>query len=407
MTYLPITLTASGITFDNFLGQNNYGNVVVSSSAITLVGNVVINPSVAIGDASFRIIWNADVTLSTFSVTICGFVISQDQLNQTGTFDCYYDGSAWSVQYFADGTDRPQMYYGVNSFAIPTSGTITLVAGVDKYYQRGVGSPTTLVAGLDITASTSGVKDGAQFFYEVGSGVTIGANAYTAFGQTILASDALNGGAMVIATFDATATVWRSVYINKEVAISQLSTIAALSVLANATNATAVPTAVNAASNGNVLMRRSNALSFAAIASDNFQGSSDSLPLKYLAVLIPSADVLTSFATPVTILDSVAAGGLPIIQSILFGMTSGGSAYATNTDIGIRPVGGSDDICSYTGALAIGGTDFYALELIPNAPAVGGVVFGNDIEFYTKTGNPTGGTRNVLIMIIYTVIPAP
>jgi hypothetical protein len=38
---------------------------------------------------------------------------------------------------------------------------------------------------------------------------------------------------------------------------------------------------------------------------------------------------------------------------------------------------------------------------------VGGVVFGNDIEFYTKTGNPTAGTRNVFLMVIYTVIPAP
>ena len=168
MTYLPITLTASGITFDNFLGQNNYGNVVVSSSAITLVGNVVINPSVAIGDASFRIIWNADVTLSTFSVTICGKTINQDQVNQSGLFDCYYNGSAWSVQYIADGTDLPQQAQGVTAVAVPTSGTLTLVAGVDTTNQRLVGSPTTLVAGYNVTASTTGVKAGSTFVIEIG-----------------------------------------------------------------------------------------------------------------------------------------------------------------------------------------------------------------------------------------------
>jgi len=408
MSFISQAITASGGTIDPYLGFSQTADILTTTaSTVTLTSSLSIIPSTAIEGTRFNVRWEADVIVAAFSVTICGFVISQDQLNQTGTFDCYYDGSAWTVQYFADGTDRPQLYYGVNSFAIPTSGTVTFVAGVDKYYQRGVGSPTTLVAGLDITASTSGVKDGAQFFYEVGSGVTVGANPYTAFGQTILASDALNGGAMVIATFDATANVWRSVYINKEVAISQLSSISALSVLANATNATAVPSAVSAASNGGIFMRRSNLLGFSPIESDNFLASTDTLPLKYLAVLINSADVLTSSATPITILDAVAAGGLPIIQSVLFGMSSGGSAYATNTDIGIRPVGGSDDICSYTGALATSGTDFYSLELIPNAPAVGGVVFGNDIEFYTKTGNPTAGTRNVFLMVIYTVIPAP
>lgn len=408
MNYLIIPITSSGISFDNYLGFGSYGNVLVTTpSAVTLAANVVINPSSTDGNPYFEVRWTGDITLDTFAVTICGFTISQDQVNQTGTFSCYYDGTSWSVQYFADGTDRPQAFYGVNTFSIPTSGTITFVAGVDKFYQRGVGSPTTLSAALNITASTSGVKDGAQFLYEIGSGVTIGANTYTAFGQTISAADAFNGGAMVIATYDATATTWRSVYINKSVLISQLPSISALTVIANATNATATPTAVAAASNGRVFMRRSDALGFNWIEADNFNGSTNCLPLKYLAVLIPSSEVLTSFATPITILDSTTAGGLPIIQSILFGTSSGGSAYATNTDIGIRPVGGSDDICSSTGALAITGTDFYTQELIPNAPASGVVLFGSDIEFYTKTGNPTAGTRNVLIMIVYTVIPAP
>ena len=407
MNFIPQQITASGGTFDNYVFGTYTNLYLFSSGAITLTSSLSITPGTNVSGAFFTVRWNANVTLGGFTTTICGITINQDQLNQSGTFDCYYDGTAWSVQYFADGTDLPQNAQGYTSVAVPVSGTLTLTAGSSTVNQRLVGSPTTLSGNYSVTAGTSGVKAGSEFMITIGGGVTIGSNTFTVFGQSISASDALNGGALVIATFDEAAGVWRSIYVNKEVAINQLASIAALSVLANATNATDKPTAVSAASNGGVFMRRSNALGFNPIASDNFTSSTDTLPLKYLAVTINSADVLTSFATPVTVLDPTIAGGLPIIQSVLFGMSSGGSAYATNTDIGIRPVGGSDDICSYTGALAISGTDFYALELIPNAPTVGGVVFGNDIEFYTKTGNPTGGTRTVFLMIIYTIIPAP
>jgi hypothetical protein len=406
MNIIPNQITASGGTLDNYVFSEYANLYLFSSGAITLTSSFSITPSTNVSGAFFTVRWNANVTLGGFTTTICGITINQDQLNQTGTFECYYDGSAWSVQYFADGTDLPQNAQGYTSVSVLVSGTLTLTAGASTVNQRLVG-PTVLAGNYNVTAGTSGVKAGSEFMITIGGGVTIGSNTFTVFGQSISASDALNGGALVIATFDEAAGVWRSIYVNKEVAINQLASIAALSVIANATNASAIPTAVSAASNGGVFMRRSNALGFNPIASDNFTSSTDTLPLKYLAVTINSANVLTSFATPVNILNSTTAGGLPIIQSVLFGMSSGGSAYSSHTNIGIRPVGGSDDICSYNGALAISGTDFYALELIPNAPAVGGIVFGNDIEFYTKTGNPTGGTRSVLLMIIYTVIPAP
>jgi hypothetical protein len=409
MTYITQNITSAGATIDASIGFGQYGNFrVTSTGTVALAANIVFSSTTVSGQqAQYEIRWEGDFTLGSFAVTIEGFSMNQSDVNQSGTFSCYFDGTAWSVQYFADGTDQPQVFYGVQSVTVLTSGTLTLTAGVSKYYQRLSGGPTTLVASYNVTANTAGVKDGTQFFIEIASGTTTGGNAFTVFGQTILAADALAGGAMVIATFDATANTWRSVYINKAIALTQFPAIAALSVLANGTNAAAVPTAIQSTANGRVFMQRGNALRFDWIEADNFTGSSNCLPLKYLAVEIPSAQVLTSFATPVNILDSITAGGLPIIQSVLFGMRSGGSAYAANTNIGIRPVGGSDDICFYNGALAIAGTDFYVQELIPNTPSGGSVLWGGDIEFYTKTGNPTTGTRNVLLMIIYTVIPAP
>jgi hypothetical protein len=409
MTFIPVNITSAGATIDALIGFNQYVNLrTTSSGGVTLAANVVFNSTVIAGEqASYTILWDATLFLSTFSVTIEGFVMNQADVNQSGRFECYYNGTAWTVQYFADGLDQPQVYFGVESVTVPTSGTLTLTAGVSKYYQRLSGAPTTLIAAYNVTANIAGVKDGTQFFIEIASGTTIGANAFTVFGQTILAADALAGGAMVIATFDATANVWRSVYINKALAITQFPSIAALSVLANDTNASDVPKALVAATNGQLLIRRSNALGFLSLEADNFSGSTQLFAPRTFGGTILSADILTSFTTPVVLIDEITAGGLPVLMTVMFGMSSGGSAYAAYTNIGIRYTGASDDIASFDGALAITGTDFYSHQIVLEAPATGAVSWSNQIELYTKTGNPTTGTRNILYQLFFTTIPSP
>jgi len=411
MNFVQQPITASGGTFDAYIGFSEFVNFrTTSSGGVTLTGNVVFNSTVTAGEqASYTILWEATLFLSTFSVTIEGFVMNQADVNQSGRFECYYDGSAWTVQYFADGLDQPQVYFGVESVTVPTSGTLTLTAGVSKYYQRLSGAPTTLVAAYNVTANTAGVKDGTQFFIEIASGTTIGANAFTVFTQTILAADALAGGAMVIATFDATANVWRSVYINKALALTQFPSIAALSVLANDTNATDIPKAVVAASNGQLLIRRSNALGFSFLEADNFSGSTQLWTPVVLDVEINSAAILTSFATPVVIADSstTPGAGYPVFLGALFYMVSGGVAYATNTDIGIRYTGSGDDIASFTGALAATPSTDYTHQFFPVAPVSGATAIGTQIEFYTKTGNPITGTRSLRMKLFLALRPAP
>jgi hypothetical protein len=411
MNFVQQPITASGGTFDAYIGFSEFVNFrTTSSGGVTLTGNVVFNSTITAGEqASYTILWDATLFLSTFSVTIEGYVMNQADVNQSGRFECYYDGTAWTVQYFADGLDQPQVYFGVESVTVPTSGTLTLTAGVSKYYQRLSGGPTTLIAAYNVTANTAGVKDGTQFFIEIASGTTIGASTFTVFGQTILDADALNGGAMVIATFDATANLWRSVYINKALAITQFPTIAALTVIANATNASAVPTAVAAASDGQVFMRRSNALAFNFLEADNFSGSTQLFTPIVLDVEINSAAILTSFATPVVIADSstTPGAGYPVFLGALFYMVSGGVAYAANTNIGIRYTGSGDDLASFTGALATTASSDYTHQLFPVAPASGATAIGNQIEFYTKTGAPTTGTRSLRLKLFLTLRPAP
>ena len=411
MNFVTQPITASGGTFDAFIGFGIYTNFrTTSSGGVTLTSNVVFNSTVTANQqASYTILWDATLFLSTFSVTIEGFVMNQADVNQSGRFECYYNGTAWTVQYFADGLDQPQVYFGVESVAVLTSGTVTLTAGVSKYYQRLFGSPTALAAAYNVTANTAGVKDGTQFFIEIASGTTIGANAFTVFGQTILAADALAGGAMVVATFDATANVWRSVYIQKALAITQFPSVAALTVIANATNASAVPTALAAASNGQLLIRRSNALGFLSLEADNFSGSTELFTPVVLDVEINSAAILTSFATPVVIADSstTPGAGLPVFLGALFYMVSGGVAYAANTNIGIRYTGSGDDLASFTGALAATASSDYTHQLFPVAPASGATAIGSQIEFYTKTGAPTTGTRSLRMRLFLTLRPAP
>jgi hypothetical protein len=212
---------------------------------------------------------------------------------------------------------------------------------------------------------------------------------------------------MVVATFDATAGVWRSVYISKAIALAQFPAITSLSVLANATNANNLPTAVQSTGNGRVFMQRGNALRFDFLEADNFSGSTQLFAPRTFSGTILSAAILTSHATPIPILTEIQAGGLPVLMTMVFGMTSGGSAYASHTNIGIRYTGASDDIASFDGALAIAGTDFYSHQIVLTPPASGAVSWSNQIELYTKTNNPTAGTRNILYQLFFTTIPSP
>lgn len=411
MSYSIIPITSAGVTINPYITTGVYADIMFTSAAsVTLAANVIVNPTVVSGaQGAFKIRWNASLLLSTFSVSICGTTFNQDSVNQPGSFDCFYDGSAWTVFYVPDSSQQPQESKGVGLVTAATSGTTTWVAGSDFFYQKVSGAPTTLVGNLVYTAATSGVKGGTMFFVEIAGGITLSSSSMTVFGQTILSEDALNGGAMVIACFNQNSSTWTSVYVSKALAITQFPIIAALTVLANATNASAKPTAVAAGSEGQVFMRRSNALGFNFLEADNFLGSTELWTPVVLAVEINSAALLTSFATPVVIASAstTPGGGYPVFLGALFFMESGGVAYAANTNIGIRYTGSGDDLAKFDGALAITPSSDYTHQIFPTAPSSGAAALGTQIELYTKTGNPTTGTRTLKMLLFLALRPAP
>lgn len=402
MSYTAITLTSAGATIDNYVGSNNYVNILILGTA-TLAANVVINPSTAARGASFNVRWNGVITLSTFAVTICGQTIKQDQLNQKGNFSCYYDGSNWTVFYYADGSDMPQMAQGSSTIAVPTGGTTTLVAGVDKFYQRAVGSPTTLSSNYTITASTSGIKAGSQFFVEIGGSVTLDGNTMTVFGVDINSAQASSGGVIIIATFDGSA--WRGVSTSKPITGADLSPQAALTALVNATNASASPTALNFAVDGAVLQRSGSSLVASLLTAANFDSTS-LLGVQIQSTNLSSAQILSSYSSPPKILDAPAAGKINYPIAVIADLTHNGTDYTTNLDADIflfgatAPIYEIVDLWGYTSSAV---TVFIPNILASYSPTLAKGT-GATMQLRTKVGNPAVGDGTVTIHVLYVTI---
>ena len=398
MNYIKQQITSAGLSLDNVDPYGFVYNVLAYTTApVTLLGNVVINPTVSAGiDESFSLRWEANLSLSTFSVVIAGVTMAQDQVNQTGTFSCYYDGTTWSVQYFADGKDQPQAAQGVTDIPVPSvGGGVLLTAGVDTAYQRLTG-PVTLTSSYSIGANI-GVKAGSQFQIEIAGGITLGANTLTVFGISINANQALNGGVIILATFDGVAT-WVAASTSRPVTTADIDPIPARTVMGNVTSITAAPTDIGFPTDFGVLQRNGTTLTTGLLTADNFAVGT---PVMQLAVTsLSSAQILASFTTPIKILDTLA--NFAIIHNIVI-LMSAGASYGTNTDARIYFQLATDDLMvadGVWGATSSGGYQAFFLNLGTTAYQIGKA---SDLFIATSTGNPTGGTATAEVLVYYTL----
>ena len=403
MNYNRITITSAGGTITAKTLINGYEDIEIYSAApVTLSAAVSITVSNLYPYAQFNIRWNANVALNTYLLTICGVSITQDALNQTGTFICVYDGSNWSVQYFADGKDQPQAAQGVTDIPVPVGGTKTLTAGVDAAYQRLVGSPTTLTSNYTVTAGTTGIKAGSQFQIEIAGGITIGANTLTVFGVSINANQALNGGVIIFATFDGIST-WVAASTSRPVTTADIDPITGLSVMGNANNFTATPTDIIFSTDFGVLQRNGGILTTALLTANNFDTTSV-LATQVAIVSVTSAQILNSGLTPITLLPAPGVGRANIISSILASCTFVTTAYTTNLNAQVYALGGTaklftrDDLLGFT---ASGIDQLYPYETnvseFQNAA-------NSAILFETSGGNPLAGDGTITFRIIYQTI---
>jgi hypothetical protein len=401
MNYIRQQITASGLNLDNIspIGQA-YNVLAYTTAPVTLLGNVVINPTITVGFvSSFSILWESNLSLSTFSVVMAGMTIPQDQVNQTGTFDCYYDGAAWSVQYFADGKDQPQAAQGVTDIPVPVGGTKTLEAGVDTSYQRLTG-PRTLTSNYTVTASTTGIKAGSQFQIEVAGNITLDGNSMTVFDVSINENQASNGGVIIFATFDG--TNWVAASTSKPITTADIEPIIGLSVMGNSTDNTTAPTDIEFVTDFGVLHRNGNTLTTGLLTSASFDPTSI-VANRVSVVTLTSAQILAS-NTPIVIVPSSGLNTVNVISSITVACTFGTTAYTGNTDVSVYYASGSDNLFIGVDLWGFATSGVSQLNNFNAASQSFQYVANADLLLRTDTSNPTGGNGTAKITVIYQTI---
>jgi hypothetical protein len=404
MTYTRIQITSAGIDFDNSTPTGQAINTLAYTTApVTLLGNVVINPiSITAGiEVSFSLRWEAILTLSTFSVVVAGVTFPQDQVNQNGTFSCYYDGTAWSVQYFADGKDQPQAAQGVTNIPVPVGGTKTLVAGVDTAYQRLVGSPTTLTSNYTVTAA-GGVKAGSQFQIEIAGGITIGANTLTVFGISINANQALNGGVIILATFDGIST-WVAASTSRPITTADITPVAARTVMGNASNVTAAPSNITFPTDFGVLQRNGTGLTTGLLTASSFDPTSI-VANRVSIVNLTSSQVKLLKTTPIAIVPASGLNTVNIISSITVSCTYAAVTYTGDTNLVAYFPTAFDKLYEGVDLLGFTTTSITQMNNINIGAQTYQYVANEALLLSTITSNPLTGDGTIKVTVIYQTI---
>jgi hypothetical protein len=126
--------------------------------------------------------------------------------------------------------------------------------------------------------------------------------------------------------------------------------------------------------------------------------------VRYYLETIATGDVLTSNATPVTINIPRDAGKTVFPIWVNFVIDGGTTPYATNTVAAVRYVGADIDMftCDVLGRTNLTGAEVgAAVTTCGNAQTQ--VLANTDLEFYTKTGNPTAGDGSLIIAVVYLI----
>jgi hypothetical protein len=396
----PIIAASGTVTiFSNMFGYNP--TEIYTAASITLTTGLSIVPDFNLEFNVLYLRWNATVFTGGFPVTICGIPIKQDQLNQTGLFEAVYDGTNWSVQYFADGKDQPQAAQGVTNIPVPVGGTKTLVAGVDTSYQRLTG-PVTLTSNYTVTAG-GGVKAGSQFQIEIAGGITIGANTLTVFGISINANQALNGGVIIIATFDGVST-WVAASTSRPVSTSDIDPIVARTVMGNASNVTAAPTDIAFPTDFGVLQRNGTTLTTGLLTANSFDPASI-VANRVSVVNITSAQILNINTAPITIVPASGINTVNVISSITLSCTFITTAYATDITLyAYFPSSSLDKLFLSVDALGFTSTAIAQMNNNDTGAQSYQYVANEPLLLSTNGTNPTLGNGSVKVTVIYQTI---
>jgi hypothetical protein len=388
MAFPIYNLTSSGGTL-TIISNSSYiirtsGTVSLSASFSIVITNPVVNTPM-----TFR--WDASVNLNSYSVTIAGITLVQDQVNQPGTFELVYDGSGYTLQYFPDFRSRPQENFGVTTITVPNAGgTLIINPGSDKrtYLLQG---PTTLSSNYTVDGNTLGVSDGSAVRVVLGGGITIGANNVTIFGESISAYDCSIGGAEVYAEFNASTSTYVATYVNRNIPLAKLLT-----------------TGLGSGDDGKLVTYDFATNEFVASFLTAANLPSTFKGINITTTTISSGQLLTSNTTPITLLPasgSTSTVEVPIMFVVRYIYAT--TTFAANLD-GVFEYTGptkSNPIAIKTGMLGFVANGIDVVYPDNYNSSVETLLTPNYAFVYrTGVGNPTTGDGSIVIYTISTTL---
>lgn len=146
-----------------------------------------------------------------------------------------------------------------------------------------------------------------------------------------------------------------------------------------------------------------NIIRLSNLAENITEGNNPVATICSAVTIIPSADVLTSGVTPVTLDINRESGQSVVPIGITASFASTTTPYATNTTIAVRHVGADTDLFTCD---MLGRTTSYAVMMQQNFTVGAGqtqIIDDEDLEVYTKGGNPTGGDGVLVIAATYVI----
>jgi hypothetical protein len=168
--------------------------------------------------------------------------------------------------------------------------------------------------------------------------------------------------------------------------------------VANATNASAPPTALSFGTDGGLLQRSGTSLVTSLLSAANF--GSSLAAIKYATYNLSSAEILNSFSVPITVLAGVAGvTHIPVVT--VWETTFNTTAYASSANAIIRAVGAPTQIVTQNGLFTFGVSGLLATINTGFGSFTTNVVKGAALAFSATVTNPTAGDGTIRVHLFY------
>lgn len=283
-------------------------------------------------------------------------------------------------------------------------GTFTATPGTTKGTIRLTGTGN-LAANYTVTAGGSPIAGETWIVQGYGSAVTYAGGSLIVFGRTIPSQSALSGNWEAIAIWDDVSSSYRctvmasvddsSWVMNSMIDEVDGAKITAASIPAGTYGASSIDGTTDIA-NGSIPSSKLDATTQAALSA-----ISEVLAVK---VTVPTASVLTMFATPITLVG--AQGGGTVIEAVSCFMRAvySGVTYATNLNLEVACDGATTAQFSGNGSLGFAANRILSLQR--TAGVVGSVqmIENTDLVVRVPTGNPTLGNSDIDFYVLYRVV---